>query len=190
MRFALSRRAYYADLILVPLVALAAIALSFGWAALGVPAGFLAWTLFEYLTHRFIFHRIAWLRRGHDDHHRRPADYIGAEPGMFLLPGSMLVAPTFGWLGALWASTLLIGFLAGYLVYLLGHDAMHHSRILPGSWLHAAMRRHRAHHAAGADHDYGIVFPIWDIVFGTTNPARTKASRNAAGTRPRRPSLT
>jgi sterol desaturase/sphingolipid hydroxylase (fatty acid hydroxylase superfamily) len=165
--FALSRRGYYADLLIAPAVALGALAMQCGWAALGVPLGFVSWSLFEYLTHRFVFHRVAWLKRGHDAHHQRPGEYIGAAPGVFVLPLAIFALVLWLMIGTGWSLAATLGFAAGYLLYLVGHDAMHHSRILPGSWLHEAMRRHVAHHAAGAETDYAIVFPFWDIVFRT-----------------------
>jgi hypothetical protein len=48
-------------------------------------AGLVAWTLLEYLLHRFVLHRIAPFSRWHAEHHRRPdrpdLRTDGAEPG-------------------------------------------------------------------------------------------------------------
>jgi len=39
-----------------------------------VVAGFAAWTMLEYLVHRFVFHQYSWAARLHELHHAHPND--------------------------------------------------------------------------------------------------------------------
>lgn len=94
--FNLTRAGYYADFALLPALVLLLLAWHFGAALIWCFGGFMAWTLAEYLIHRFVFHHVPLLRRDHDRHHREPSAYIGA--------GSWITLPIFGllWLGARW----------------------------------------------------------------------------------------
>src|ERR1700752_2171104 len=76
---------YYADLVVYPIAVLVLTAL-----ALGSPhsrflavyflcflSGLAAWTLVEYLMHRFVFHAFPPVARMHDRHHANPAAFVG-----------------------------------------------------------------------------------------------------------------
>lgn len=131
-------------------------------------AGLIAWTLIEYLFHRFLLHRLSPFREWHAQHHARPSARI-ASPTFFsatllfvlvYLPGRLL----FGF----WAAcALTLGVTAGYLAYAVAHHATHHWR--PSSdWLKRNKRWHAAHHHGnGQERCFGVTNSFWDRVFGT-----------------------
>src|SRR5262249_28239743 len=89
-----------------------------------VVVGLAAWTLAEYLIHRFVFHQFPLGRRLHQLHHDRPAD-PDAERSSLSTP---LVASPFGvvLLGAFGledGSAIFAGLLAGYLIFIAVHHA-------------------------------------------------------------------
>lgn len=177
MRFGLTRRGYYADFLVAPvamaaLLAWAMLAGHFGvaWMAAAI-VGLGAWTLVEYLIHRFVFHLVEYAWRGHLVHHQKPAAYVGLSSiytmSMFAAAFALL-ALTFG---AAMASALLFGLLTGYTAYIVVHDAIHHSTIAPGHPLYAAKLRHVLHHK-GVEANFGVVTAFWDRVFRTYAPVR------------------
>jgi sterol desaturase/sphingolipid hydroxylase (fatty acid hydroxylase superfamily) len=177
--FSISRANYYGDLILIPLYLLVILYAAIGTASLGLLVGFAAWSLTEYLLHRFVFHHFPWIRDEHDRHHQSPGSYIGVSTGFFLLPASLLVIGLYFLVGSLPAAFIICGYLLGYLLYLFVHDAIHHSRILPSSWLYKISMHHQEHHreeifpALTADQmhlvgrRFGVTSSFWDKVFGT-----------------------
>jgi sterol desaturase/sphingolipid hydroxylase (fatty acid hydroxylase superfamily) len=115
--------------------------------------GLMAWTLAEYLTHRFVLHAIAPVQHG--IHHAHPHDAIDkifwqiwlAFVVLYLLAGGAVLA----------------GALVAYAWYLFAHYcAHHHPAILPASLL----KHHRDHHRF-ASRNYGVTTTLWDRFFGT-----------------------
>lgn len=147
-----------------------------GWAAVPwAAAGLLAWTLFEYGMHRVVFHwpaRSAWGKRlvflMHGCHHADPEDPERAVmPPMASIP---LALACYG-AAALALPTpvrdaAFAGFLLGYLHYDLTHWACHQAR-LAGPLGRRLKRHHLRHHYAGADGNYGVGSPLWDVAFGS-----------------------
>jgi sterol desaturase/sphingolipid hydroxylase (fatty acid hydroxylase superfamily) len=131
-------------------------------------AGLTAWTLIEYLFHRFLLHRLSPFREWHAKHHARPSERI-ASPTLF--SASLIVVLVYlpGWLlvGA-WAScALTLGVTTGYLAYAVVHHATHHWRASRG-WLKGRKRWHAAHHhGSGQERCFGVTSSFWDQVFGT-----------------------
>jgi sterol desaturase/sphingolipid hydroxylase (fatty acid hydroxylase superfamily) len=138
-------------------------------------AGYVLWTLVEYLVHRFLFHLDLRGPRGarahfliHGIHHEYPQDRwrLVIPPLMSLsivLPVALLV-----WLvlGANLAPPTLAGFMIGFTGYDLVHYHLHHARPRTqlGKWL---QRRHFRHHFQDATTRFGVAAPWWDILFGT-----------------------
>jgi 4-hydroxysphinganine ceramide fatty acyl 2-hydroxylase len=147
-----------------------------------IPAGWLAWTLFEYGMHRVLFHwpaQAAWSRRLvfllHGCHHADPQD-----PERAVMPPT--AAAPFAL--AVWGACLLAlpqpepffaGFLLGYLHYDLTHWACHQARPRT-AWGRKVRLHHLRHHAPQADGNYGVSTPLWDHVFGTVMGHRSRAS--------------
>lgn len=171
----MGRAAYYADFVTTPAMAIGAgsVQLAYGernvLAIAGLLAGYLLWTLAEYFIHRFVFHRT--YRREHWAHHLHPTDYVGVQPwqtlGIFLFAIFALNAA----FGATFGAAAAVGLLLGYLSYIVVHDRIHHEP--EARWSRSFWRRPReAHmlHHGGIELNFGIVHPLWDIVFRTYHP--------------------
>lgn len=138
-------------------------------------AGWLTWSLAEYLMHRYIFHFLGaepWKRRFHfiihGVHHDYPDDAsrlvmpIGAS-----IPIGVVFYSIFLLLfGEARGSAAFVGFGVGYLAYDGIHFAVHHFRLTSsvGRWL---KKHHMQHHHTGIEAKWGVSSPLWDYVFGT-----------------------
>lgn len=135
--------------------------------------GFFAWTLGEYVLHRFVYHKIkdASYDTGmqyvfHGIHHQYPSDedriILPPVPGLAI--ASLFLGFYYLIMGAA-AFSFGTGFLIGYLVYISIHW-MVHSKPAPARfnfwWNH-----HNVHHYQQHDRAFGVSTPIWDYVFGT-----------------------
>ncbi|MRG90498.1 hypothetical protein GF068_00950 [Polyangium spumosum] len=144
----------------------------------GLGLGFLglfAWTLAEYVLHRWVFHYVGprlWQRRVHfvlhGVHHDFPQD---ADRLVFPLGASIPLGITFYLLfraivGPVLVDPLFAGFGFGYLVYDGTHYAIHHFRMSSrwGKWI---KRHHMIHHHTGQHARWGVSSPLWDYVFRT-----------------------
>ena len=156
-----------------------------GLRALGFAAlGFAVWTLVEYLSHRYVMHRVfpkgPGLRRrvlhylfdaSHADHHARPWDglYINGHLDTLLVSGVLVplsfLAPSHT------ASVSVATFFGCYAAEEWVHHALHFWN-LDLSYFQYLRRRHLYHHSRhGVGVAYGITSGIWDAVFGTRIPA-------------------
>ena len=149
-----------------------------------LPVGFLlgafVWTFAEYMLHRFLFHYEPKTERAekifflfHGVHHYQPQTKtrlvmppVVSIPlavvfyGLFyLIVGLLLDAPS-------WVASLFSGFIAGYLVYDIGHYAQHHFPMRRG-YLKFIKRYHMQHHYKTPNERFGVSSPLWDYVFGT-----------------------
>ncbi len=115
--------------------------------------GLAAWTLAEYITHRFVLHAIAPVQHG--IHHARPQDGIDKIFWQIWLAFAVVYLIAGG--------AFLAGVLVAYAWYLYVHYCAHHnSAILPAPLL----KHHRDHHRF-ARRNYGVTTRLWDRVFGT-----------------------
>jgi sterol desaturase/sphingolipid hydroxylase (fatty acid hydroxylase superfamily) len=150
----------------------------FGAFALGI----VAWSLTEYLLHRFVFHLepdSRWGRRLHfvihGVHHDFPHD-----PMRLVMPPSVSIPLAIAFwflfravLGPAWALPAFAGFLLGYLIYDMAHYHMHHHR--SKNRLSLALRRyHYRHHFQQSDRGFGVTTPVWDRVFRTAPVIRRR----------------
>lgn len=135
------------------------------WSIVGLSvAGISAWSLVEYVLHRFVLHGLRPFSDWHTAHHRHPNALI-CTPTLLsaALIVSLVLLPALA-LTDLWhACGLTFGMLSGYLAYTLTHHAMHHGRAAR-RWFPGRRRSHALHHAAARGH-YGVTSPFWDIVF-------------------------
>jgi 4-hydroxysphinganine ceramide fatty acyl 2-hydroxylase len=146
-----------------------------------VPVGIFAWTLLEYGLHRFVFHiqipvpnpRFREIvNASHMGHHASPRD-----------PTKVLVHPLYGLVISLIlyallfaafrdtfsAAGVMVGIWMGFLYYEAVHYRVHFS--LSGSGFVARQRRaHFYHHFTNNKRCFGVTSPLWDYVFGTTQP--------------------
>jgi sterol desaturase/sphingolipid hydroxylase (fatty acid hydroxylase superfamily) len=171
-----SKTAYRADFALygLAIVAMAASLLvdaprgqRIGLAATSV-GGWAAWSLIEYVFHRFLLHGMSPFREWHAEHHARPTARI-ASPTVFsaFLILVLVVLPAWAVAGAWPACALTLGVTSGYFAYAVTHHATHHWRAR-SDWLRRRKLWHATHH-----HDlehprcFGVTTAFWDRVFGT-----------------------
>jgi sterol desaturase/sphingolipid hydroxylase (fatty acid hydroxylase superfamily) len=137
--------------------------------------GLVAWSLAEYLLHRFVFHfepDTRWGRRLHfiihGVHHDYPHDPMRlVMPPSVSVPLAILVFLLFRFLvGPVWSLPFFAGFLVGYLIYDMTHFHIHHHR--SDNKLSLALRRyHYRHHFQQSDRGFGVTSSLWDRVFRT-----------------------
>lgn len=137
-------------------------------------AGLLAWTLFEYATHRFPFHsgtrrpmlqRLVFLLHG--NHHERPSDPLrNLMPLLVSLPVSALAWITSVALLGPAGTWLFLGWLIGYVIYDLLHYACHQCP-MRNRWYAVFKRHHMRHHHFDETGNYAISAIFWDRVFGS-----------------------
>jgi sterol desaturase/sphingolipid hydroxylase (fatty acid hydroxylase superfamily) len=157
-----------------------------------VAAGALAWTLVEYLLHRFVFHLDPHTRLGkrlhflvHGVHHQWPRDRY-----RLVMPPAVSACL---FVACLWAFTATLGrfgyafhagFTLGYLCYDLTHYYLHHGTPRAAGSLQRHFRElrrhHMLHHFKASDCCFGVSCTLWDHVFSTH--ARSNSWRSAMRT--------
>jgi sterol desaturase/sphingolipid hydroxylase (fatty acid hydroxylase superfamily) len=146
--------------------------------------GVAAWTLLEYVLHRWVFHfepaPASELQRDvsyliHGVHHDWPhdPDRLVMPPVVAVLLAFLIGIPLKAITGPAVFPGLFAGLVAGYVWYDMTHYAVHHyaQRTAFGRM---QRRNHLVHHFAQPEARYGVTTPIWDICFGTY-PASTKS---------------
>lgn len=157
-----------------------------------VLAGLLAWTLAEYVLHRYLFHYVGprpWQRRLHfvlhGVHHDFPsdADRLVMPLGASIPIGATFYAAMLGLLGPFVAEAVFVGFALGYLAYDGTHYAIHHFRMSSrlGKWI---KRHHMVHHHTGIEARWGVSTPLWDWILGTMEDPRDRAAHPAENDAP------
>lgn len=138
-------------------------------------AGFVFWTLFEYVFHRFVFHfeprsafqeRISFLFHG--VHHQYPNDKqrLVMPIALSLLIAVVLFALFSAFFGQLvWA--FFAGFVLGYLAYDMIHYSIHHFKRPGPKWLADIWKSHLDHHFRDSSKGFGVSSPLWDRIIGT-----------------------
>lgn len=144
-------------------------------ASIGVFAlGVIAWTLVEYVIHRWAFHIEPTSSLGkrmhflvHGIHHDYPRDSTRlVMPLLVSIPLAIAFYFAYAAMLAPYHNALFSGFIFGYVAYDSIHYATHHfpmtSRI--GRFL---KEYHMKHHFVDDHSAYGVSSPLWDIVFRT-----------------------
>jgi sterol desaturase/sphingolipid hydroxylase (fatty acid hydroxylase superfamily) len=130
-----------------------------------IPLGMFAWTLAEYVMHRFAMHELRGRGLASREHLRHHADrdsilekWPVAWSGIVAV-GVFAMRPLGGWF-------LTAGWIAGYGVYDLLHWRAHRRapRNAYGRWLRMS---HFHHHFHAPMRNFGVTSPLWDKVFGT-----------------------
>jgi sterol desaturase/sphingolipid hydroxylase (fatty acid hydroxylase superfamily) len=147
---------YFCEMLVASLVATVLLVisrLSMSTGAVLFGGGVVAWTLAEYIVHRFVLHYFA--PREHGLHHANPN-------------GAVL---TIFW--QIWICFALVYFIAGgvfvagalvaYAWYLFVHHCAHHG---PDKLPLPLLKHHQRHHRL-ATRNYGVSTTLWDHVFGT-----------------------
>lgn len=140
-------------------------------------AGIFAWTLIEYLMHRYAFHFHAKNEKGrkviymlHGIHHDHPHD-----PDALYQPpitNFLITVLLFGVFYIPFQNLSLFftpGLVAGYLMYSSVHFTIHKFKP-PFKWIAFIWRNHNLHHYRYPNKGFGVSSPLWDYVFGTVPP--------------------
>ncbi len=181
----LSRVSFFADFYIYPTLAAALVGVAYAaapsqWSAscIAVLIGASVWTLVEYLLHRFVLHRVPWIKEQHEAHHNSHKELIGTPTWLsltltlasVLLPATLLTNLALG-------SGFTAGFMLGYLWYVAVHYGTHHWSAKSGSLFSRLQRRHAVHHHYDVMGNFGVSSGLWDYVFLTNVTIRGKASR-------------
>jgi sterol desaturase/sphingolipid hydroxylase (fatty acid hydroxylase superfamily) len=157
-----------------------------GWAPLATLAltlaGLLAWTLLEYLLHRFVLHGLQPFSRWHALHHQRPQARIYAPTWLSAgLIAAGILAPLWWLAGLHVACAVTLGVVLGNLGYALAHHAAHgglrsqRNSFGLGAWCRRLGTWHLAHHGRShARAHYGVSTRLWDHLFGTAHPHQAR----------------
>ena len=161
--------------VLLPLIALA------GWGRVSVlegmvlvGIGLLAWTLFEYCAHRYLFHWDASWKLAqqlvfviHGNHHHQPRDLLrNLMPPIISVPVGLLVwAMLYALIGHA-GTWVLLGFMGGYVLYDITHYACHQWPMRSGLG-RMLKRHHMRHHFNDEGGNFAITALFWDRLFGT-----------------------
>jgi sterol desaturase/sphingolipid hydroxylase (fatty acid hydroxylase superfamily) len=173
----LTRAGYLADFYVYPGVVLAMGALAVvpaprPWWTLGCAfvAGLAAWTLLEYVLHRWVFHHVPLIRALHEAHHHHPTAFVGTPTWLSLVAicGLVLMPSSLEW-GVAIGSSFSAGVVLGYLWYAAVHYAVHHWHARPRSRFFRLKRLHAIHHHTNTGANFGVTTPLWDRVFGTSS---------------------
>ncbi len=170
------RWGYYADFVVYPIAVLLLTCLALynphshflAVYFLSFLSGLTAWTLVEYMMHRFVFHAVPPIAQMHDRHHANPAAFVGM-PSWLTLASFVLgvFVPLRALAGLEVASGAVAGLMIGFTGYVAVHDAIHRSPLRRGSMLYQAKLRHAHHHAGRHDGNFGVTTGFWDRVLGT-----------------------
>ncbi len=144
-------------------------------------AGFIAFTLIEYLIHKHLFHMLPNTKlkadiqyKVHGVHHDFPKekDRLAMPPPLSVLL-SVLFFLFFKLIMGNFAFGFMPGFLFGYTAYLFVHYIVHAwqppNNVFKELWIH-----HGIHHYKDHDRAYGVSSPLWDFIFRTM-PKRKKS---------------
>src|SRR5690606_27518060 len=131
--------------------------------------GMFAWTFFEYLAHRFLFHWVAESDRAkkfvytlHGNHHHYPRD----KQRLFMppVPSIIIASALFGiqyLLMGKYTFMFFPGFILGYLIYGSMHYAIH-AWNPPFKWMKGLWRNHHLHHYKDEHNGFGVSSTLWD----------------------------
>ena len=141
------------------------------WVFLAFLLGAIAWTLVEYLLHRFVFHATAAKGPGAKEHRRHHVQVSYFAPwwqkALAALATTAILLPVLSLTaGTVSGAAATVGFITMYLLYEVLHRRAHTHppRTRYGRW---RRKHHFAHHFADPRLAQGVTTPFWDSVFGT-----------------------
>lgn len=143
--------------------------------------GILAWTLFEYLMHRYLYHMLptndfkGWFQYNmHGLHHEYPKDKSRlAMPPLAIIVISFMFLYLFKLLIGDATYGFTPGFLFGYAGYLSVHFIVHAFQP-PKNAFKVLWVNHSIHHYKDPDVAFGVSSPLWDHVFRTLPKKKSK----------------
>lgn len=141
-----------------------------------IPVGIAAWTLTEYVLHRFVFHYYptsSWGKTVHFWFHGVHHDYPNDSNRLVMAP---VISIPLAWLfytgfkqvfGEIYINPFFVGLVSGYLFYDMTHYALHHTKFTSKFWIDLK-NHHMYHHYKEPDNGFGVSTTFWDLVFQTT----------------------
>lgn len=137
-------------------------------------AGWLVFTLVEYLLHRYLFHmntdtplRKKLQYNFHGIHHEYPNDKDRlAMPPILSVILSTLLLFVFKLIMGDFVFAFLPGFLVGYCLYLFVHYIVH-AYPPPKNFMKVLWVSHSIHHYKDQKRVFGVSSPLWDYIFRT-----------------------
>ena len=137
-------------------------------------AGWLLFTLVEYVMHRFLYHistpnekREKFQYTIHGVHHEYPKDKLRlAMPPVPMMMLAAIFLSVFYLILNTFAFVTLAGFTVGYMSYLFIHYSVHVYNP-PRNFFKFLWVNHAIHHYSQEDYCFGVSSPLWDHVFGT-----------------------
>lgn len=139
-------------------------------------SGILFWSLFEYITHRWIYHinftnkNVKWLfETFHLHHHTIPKDYRVLNAGLFMIyPLFMLFSCFF--LLITWDLTIAAWISLGAVLYYYFYENIHyfiHYKQFRKGYLNMIQKYHLYHHYRNWTKNFGNTLTLWDKVFAS-----------------------
>jgi len=143
--------------------------------------GALAFTLVEYVIHKYVFHMMPDTKikadiqyKVHGVHHDFPKekDRLAMPPPLSIVL-SILFFLFFRMIMGDYAYGFMPGFLFGYTAYLFVHYIVHAwqppNNIFKELWIH-----HGIHHYKDSERAFGVSSPLWDFIFRTLPKRKRK----------------
>lgn len=136
--------------------------------------GLLAFTLIEYVMHRFVFHlqpknekqeKFAYTVHGVHHDYPKDKDRLAMPPPLSVILATLFFF-LFEWVMGDLVFAFLPGFLMGYALYLWVHYMVHAFKP-PKNFLKIFWVHHGIHHYKDPENAFGVSSPFWDVVFGT-----------------------
>lgn len=130
--------------------------------------GFISWIILEYLTHRFILHRLP-MNATHHYHHENPHDKNNFIISIFVSIPVLTIycIITYFLFGSKGMILSFSTFFIGYIIYEIIHYSVHY-RKLKSPILKYLRKHHLRHHSNKyANKNYGVTSPIMDYIFRT-----------------------
>jgi len=136
--------------------------------------GLLAFTLIEYIAHKYLFHitvnsesRKKFQYTIHGVHHDYPKDKKRlAMPPILSITIATILLLVFRLIMGDFAYVFLPGFLMGYAGYLFVHYIVHAYQP-PKNFFKILWIHHGIHHYKEPERAFGVSSPLWDLVFRT-----------------------
>lgn len=137
-------------------------------------AGWVMFTLVEYLIHRYLYHMPASTPKRarlqyvmHGVHHEFPKDKTRlAMPPIITVFVASLLFTIFRFVFGTAAFGVLAGFVFGYALYLFVHYAIH-AYAPPKNFLKVWWLHHSQHHYRQDEDAFGVSTTLWDHILGT-----------------------
>lgn len=147
---------------------------------LAVVGGMVYWTFLEYVIHRFLYHtayRSKFLRyflgSFHTYHHQDMSDHRVLNAGFLMV---YIVTPTvlspllFFTQDMQLLASLGVGLVSSHYFYEWVHYTLHY-KVHETGYLNYIQKYHLHHHDRAVNKNFGNTSHVWDVVFGTYDPA-------------------